>query len=111
MKDRALEEENRVIEELARPDVLGMSDPLPPKDQLGVWRCEVLLRLLDKRYRAMRPTWLSANLRSIGDADVAFTAAVWDRLQHESVVLFCSWGSYREPKRWQPANRTAGQAR
>lgn len=97
MGDEAMETEKRVICELLAPEVLAISDPLPPDGDLSLWRREVLYRLIDKRYSARRSIWMTTNVMP-SEADVAFSEPVWDRLQHNAQLLYCNWGSYRKPR-------------
>jgi DNA replication protein DnaC len=97
MDDRAHEREIDVLEDFAKPPVIGISDPLPPSGANSDWRREIFYRLIDKRYRAMRGTWITANT-TIGAADAAFTEPVWDRIQEGAEVIVCDWQSFRERK-------------
>jgi DNA replication protein DnaC len=53
------------------PDVLGISDPILPTNEPGrpqAWRTETLYRILDRRYREVKPTWVTINAEDADDA-------------------------------------------
>jgi DNA replication protein DnaC len=81
------------------PRVLGLSDPIPPAGDLSPWRMELLYRLVDRRYRAMRSTWATLNVLSPEDADRQLSHQVFDRMQDGALVVPCFWPSYRERHR------------
>ncbi len=81
------------------PIVLGLSDPVPPAGELSAWRLELLYRLVDRRYRRMRPTWATVNVKDAADADKRLTSPVWDRLQDGALLIPCFWPSWRERDR------------
>lgn len=92
--------ERRMIESFTEADVLAISDPTPPialRDE--AWRIEILYRVLDARYRAMKSTWLSINAGSPEEADEKLTAPIFDRLRDGAEMFRCCWPSYRERKR------------
>jgi DNA replication protein DnaC len=83
---------------LSAPQLLGISDPIPPVGNLGQWDTGNLYRLLDRRYRALKPTWVSVNAMDEADADARLSAPVFDRLRHGAEIIRCFWPSYRERK-------------
>lgn len=85
--------------ELCRPQVLGISDPIPPHGQPKEWELRNLYRVLDRRYRAMKCTWVTVNAASVDDADRQLSEPVFDRLRDGAEILSCFWPSYRERKR------------
>lgn len=96
MGNDAKESERQIISDLVRYDVLAISDPLPASGQATDWQRDILYRLFDRRYTAMRSTWVSANVSKVEDADNSFTEPVWDRIQHGAEVFLCDWPSFRE---------------
>jgi DNA replication protein DnaC len=88
--------EEGLLRELVAPDVLGVSDPIPPAGQPSAWNLAQLYRLLDRRYRALRGTWVSLNALSPEDADQKLTAPIFDRLREDAELVPCFWPSYRE---------------
>ncbi len=84
--------------EMVEPTVLGISDPLPPVGHLGAWDTANLYRLLDRRYRALRPTWVTINVSKPEEADAALSSPVFDRLQDNAELIPCFWPSHRKPR-------------
>jgi len=76
--------------------ILYISDPLPPTGALSESKQSSMFRLIDSRYRAMRPTWLSMNVFDGTEAEQRLGAQTVDRLRHNALVLFCQWESYRK---------------
>lgn len=91
--------EEQMLRDLAAPDVLALSDPAPPAGELSSWRLEILYRIVDRRYRDRRPTWLTVNATSAAEAEAKLGSQVWDRLQEGAAVIACQWPSYRERRR------------
>lgn len=87
------------FKQLERPQILGISDPTPPANEPSAWDLSNLYRLIDRRYRAMRPTWITMNAKSVEDADSRLSDPVFDRLRDGAEIFHCSWPSYRERAR------------
>jgi DNA replication protein DnaC len=94
--------EEESLRRLCSPDVLGLSDPTPPANELTAWRLELLYRIIDRRYRALKATWITLNARDTAQAESKLGSQVWDRLQEGAMVVPCFWPSYRERNRSQP---------
>lgn len=88
-------DESEVIQEFAAPDVLIVSDPLPPSGALTEWQAACLFRLVNTRYTRGRATWITINVRDGNEAVDRMGAATWDRLKHDAWVFRCSWPSHR----------------
>lgn len=88
-----------LLAKLSSPTILAISDPIPPIGDPSAWNVAQLYRLLDRRYRLMRPTWCSLNALSAEDADAKLSAPVFDRLRDGAELVGCFWPSYRERKR------------
>ena len=86
------------IKAYALAPVLAISDPIPPVGELGKFPIGNLYRILDRRYRSLRPTWITMNAESEADAESQLSTPVFDRLQHNAIVFRCLWPSYREKK-------------
>lgn len=91
--------EDGLLRELTEPAVLAVSDPTPPAGPLSNFRLEFLGRLIDRRYRALKPTWMTLNALDAADAEAKLSSPVWDRLQESAELVPCFWPSYRERKR------------
>jgi len=81
------------------PQVLGISDPVPPIGEIGAWNTTNLYRLIDRRYRERRSTWLSVNASSMDEAEATLSSPNFDRLRQDAELFRCFWPSYRERKR------------
>jgi DNA replication protein DnaC len=105
------ESDESVFRALCRPDVLGISDPIPPLGNLGAWDVGNLYRIIDRRYCNLKPTWVSLNASSAEEAEAKLSAPVFDRLRHNATLLPCFWPSYRERKKQQSASQAQATAR
>ena len=91
--------EAAIVETLTRPDVLGVSDPIPPIGDVNAWRIETLYRVLDARYRDGKSTWVSFNTLDPKEADAKLSAPVFDRIRHDAEMFSCFWPSFRERRK------------
>jgi DNA replication protein DnaC len=90
--------EKDLLREYERPDVLIISDPVPPFGELKEGQAEFLFRLIDWRYRRLKPIFVSANFSDSDDAKSRIGSQVLDRLKDGSLCLHCNWASYRQAK-------------
>ncbi len=90
--------EESILVPLIRADVLYISDPLPPMGELTNFQSDALFRVLDARYAACRPTWVSMNVANGEEADTRMGAPLVDRLRHDALVIHCDWPSYRKAR-------------
>jgi DNA replication protein DnaC len=97
MSDGQKEEE--IIRKFTEPQILAISDPIPPANELSAFRLEILYRLVNRRYEAMRPTWITMNALSIEECENFLGSQVWDRLQESGELVPCLWASHREKNR------------
>ena len=88
--------EARLLRALIGADILAISDPLPPSGVLSEYQAATLFSIVDGRYRAQRPTWLTLNVVNGNEARSRMGAQTVDRLTHRAVSLFCNWNSYRQ---------------
>lgn len=95
----------KVLSPYREARILAISDPLPNDGQLTSWNRQTLMRLVNARYIAMRPTLLTINAPNLSqDQDPKtginvwdeMTDAVFDRLTHGAIVVECRWPSYRQ---------------
>jgi DNA replication protein DnaC len=84
-----------VIESLTRANVLAISDPSPPLGELTDYQRSMLFRIVDRRYRDLRPTWVTINAANGEEASQKVAPNIVDRLTHGAMVLRCNWPSYR----------------
>lgn len=88
--------EEDLLSELCRPQVLAISDPVPPTGNPTPFNVSQLYRLTDRRYRAKKSTWMTVNGLSPEDLDSKLSAPLFDRLREDAELLGCFWPSYRE---------------
>lgn len=99
MRDRigTSEPEHAVLRRYTTPPILYISDLCPTSGHLKEYQADTLYRIIDRRNRDMRPTWVSLNVASAKEADERIGAPIVDRLKHDALVLYCDWPSYRTP--------------
>lgn len=88
--------ENDLIADFAGPQVLAISDPVPPSGDVSDWQVSQFYRILDRRYRDMKCTWVTLNVKDGKEASGQLSSPVWDRLREAAVVFECNWPSHRE---------------
>ena len=91
--------EQEVLDRYIKPQILILSDPIPPKGEASRYGIESLQRILDARYRELRSTWVSINATGREGAEDILTEPLVDRLTHGSGSILCNWPSYRERNR------------
>ena len=88
--------EKRTLGPYLKTDVLILSDPIPPgSGGLSDFQADALFRLIDGRWRELRPTLITANFRSEEEAEGILGSQVVDRLSHGGLRLRCQWASFR----------------
>lgn len=87
--------EKEFLDKLVRPNVLYISDPLPPVGKLTEFQMTMLFRLLDARYSRMRPVWCSVNVSGPAEAEERLASQNVDRLRDGALAIHCNWESYR----------------
>lgn len=97
MRDRmdSSSSEESILRELSQPDILAISDPLPPWGPLTAFQAQTLFRLIDRRYRRQRPIWVTVNVANGAEASDRIGSAVVDRLRERSLSVHCNWPSFR----------------
>lgn len=77
-------------------DLLCISDPVPSgQDTLTDFQAQALYRILDRRYNACRPTWITANILDRHEFDRRLSPQISDRLRDGALAVRCDWPSYR----------------
>lgn len=89
--------ERRILSEVATPDLLVLSDPLPNAGELTPYQSTWLYRLADARRAAGKPTIVTVNVADDDEADRRLGEATWDRLCQNAIKIRCNWPSYRRP--------------
>jgi DNA replication protein DnaC len=88
--------EESILKPLTRPDVLVISDPVPPRGEPSNYNLQQLYRLVDRRYRFERATWVTLNVASADEADARLGPSSFSRLKQRALLLPCFWPDYRE---------------
>ena len=70
---------------------------VPPKGDASQYNADVLMRIVDRRYRDCKPTWLTLNVLDGEEAERRLASPIVDRVRHGSLCLECNWPSYRTP--------------
>lgn len=91
--------EASLVSALAGPDVLCLSDPLPPIGTLTQHQATMLYRVVDGRYARGVATICTINVADNDEADARLGAATWDRLCHGAWKMRCEWDTFRKPTR------------
>ncbi len=91
--------ERELLAKYVRPDILGISDPVPPKGEISTYASSMLYRIIDERYRRLKPTWATVNVSKRDEAVKELTGPIYDRLCDNAVTVFCNWASYRQSRR------------
>jgi len=89
--------EESIFTPLVYSPILILSNPSPVAGAVTPFQGDVLLRIVDERYRMQRPTWASINVASVAEAEKYLGAQVMDRLCEGAVCRWCAWKSYRRP--------------
>ena len=87
--------EETAVRDLANCDVLALSDPLPPHGDLSSYQGQMLLRVIDRRYRRMKSTWVTMNVADRKEAEQRMGPALVDRLRDAALAIHCNWESHR----------------
>ncbi len=89
--------EGPFVAALVRPDVLCVSDPLPPFGDLSQFQATLMLDIVNGRYDRGRPTWITVNVKNRIELETRLGAQAVDRLSHGALSVFCNWATYRQP--------------
>jgi DNA replication protein DnaC len=88
--------EPELRDELRKPHILAISDPLPPVGDLNQWNLGFLRDVIDRRYQDLKSTWVTFNGTTIDDLKPILTPPLAARLVDSSIVLQCNWPSNRK---------------
>lgn len=87
------------VDRYVSPDVLAISDPVPPAGMIREgWQISKLFEILDGRYREQKPTMLTINVASREEAVGRMSENVVQRIEDRCIVVTCNWPSYRRPR-------------
>lgn len=91
--------EAALVNQIARPALAVISDPLPPIGNLSPHQATMLYRVVQARYQAGKPTIVTVNVSSDQEADERLGVPTWDRLCDGAWKIHCNWPSFRKPAR------------
>lgn len=94
---------------LVKPDILYLSDPVPQAGPQTPNAVNQLGRVLERRDRDYRPTWVSMNVAGRAEADERLAPAVVDRLRHGAVAAYCDWPTARKCRMVWRGSQAGGQ--
>jgi DNA replication protein DnaC len=89
-------EEWRAMANYTKPDVFALSDPTWEQSQLERFQRAKLMEIIDGRYNALKPTWVTLNVDDRKQASKLIGNAIVDRLVDGALSLECNWPSYRK---------------
>lgn len=87
--------EGQLLAEYAAPDILCLSDPLPPFGQLSEFQGQMLYRLVERRIG--KATWVTINISGAKEGRERMGVQSFDRLCAGALVVCCRWPSWRQP--------------
>jgi len=90
--------ETDLIDALIAPDILILSDPLPPIGALTAHQAAILYDIVDTRWQQRRPIWASLNVANQHEANTRLGAPIVDRLHDGALVIRATWPSHRKPQ-------------
>lgn len=90
--------EESLLAPLERADVLYLSDPVPPDCELTQYQKAAIFRLIDTRYRNLKPTWMTCNFQDGGEAAKFLSESIVDRLRDAATIISADWDSRRKPR-------------
>lgn len=86
--------EDDLRRDLCTPQILAISDPIPPVGELTDYQSAFIRDIIDRRYRRCLSTWITSNLGKAG-LETSLTLPVFERLRENATVVFFDWESYR----------------
>lgn len=89
-------------------DVLVISDPLPMEGKPTEFQQGLLWRIVDRRYRDLRPTWVTMNVSGSAEAQARLGVQLVDRIRHGATVVSCNWATHRVPGQVVSPAKAAG---
>jgi DNA replication protein DnaC len=98
VRDRidSAQSEANLVYDFRAPDLLAMSDPIPPLGRVdSAYQLSMLFRIIDKRYRENKATLVTLNVADRAEAEQRLSPNIIDRLAHGALACHCNWPSYR----------------
>lgn len=94
IRDGGSEEE--FVAEYQEPQILALSDPIPPRGDASPFAVATLQQIVDRRYRDLKSTWATLKVCDGDEASGRLAGPLVDRLRHGSLCLPCDWPTYRK---------------
>jgi len=91
--------ERALLSKYTHPEILAISDPVPPKGEISSYASGMLYRIIDERYRRNKPTWVTVNVSKSEEAAKELSGPIYDRLIDGALTVFCNWPSYRQSRK------------
>lgn len=86
-----------VLNRLAYPKLLYISDPVHQDRELTPPQREFLLEVADRRTRDCLPIWMTINALDSKRAAQMLGQPAWERIVDGGLVVKCEWPTYRGP--------------
>lgn len=96
MDDDSDRNEIALLKQLTAPDILAISDPLPPVGKLSEYQITSLCNVIDARYSHLKPTWLTLNVANRREAEDRMSPQVVRRIADGSLVIVCNWPPFKQ---------------
>lgn len=93
---KGTETEGKIMDRYTEPTFLAISDPVPPIGGLSEYQSSMFFRIIDRRYRDMKATWITINAADREEMEKRISPNIVDRLGHNALSLPCKWPSYRK---------------
>lgn len=84
-----------ILRQFCQPMILAISDPVPPKGAATEFTTEIFQRIIDRRYRMNKSTWVTLNVRNQSEANERLATPLVSRLRDNSLCIFCDWEDHR----------------
>lgn len=84
-----------IVRRFCQPMILAISDPVPPKGSATEFSTEIFQRIIDRRYRMNKSTWVTLNVRNQAEANERLATPLVSRLRDNSLCMFCDWDDHR----------------
>lgn len=78
------------------PTILILSDPVDPKEPLAPYQHSALSRIINERYQAKRPTFVTANCKDLKEMEARTDSRLMSRLKDGALKWLCNWPDYRD---------------
>ena len=92
---KSQENYSRLVELYSEPHLLCISDPAPASGDLSDFRKQVMVDLVDERYRRKKPIAMTINVANRSQLAERIGDATTDRILHGAMKVICDWPSFR----------------